>query len=403
MVTSTRKTWLKWAVWAAVVLALLAGAGKAMQARKAKQALADEAAAALKVATVFELSAQDVVTVQNRSLVQVVDVSGTVRAVNTAAVKAKVAGEVQGLQVREGDRVAAGQVLGHVDTTEFQARVQQADEQSKAAAAQVAIAQRALGNNQALVNQGFISATALDTSASNLAAAQATHRAAVAALDIARKSLTDTALRSPIAGQVSTRLVQNGERVGVDAKVLEVVDLSAMELEVAVTPADAAQLATGQTGQMEVEGLSAPVAATVARISPAAQAASRSVMVYLKLQPQPGLRHGLFAKGSVQTGVISGLSVPASSIRNDRPQPYVQWVKPATDTPADGVTPSSQIAHVPVKVIGQGSWTPAKGTPAERYVVTESIALNSILLSGTVGFMQEKTNVRMAAAPVRQP
>jgi membrane fusion protein (multidrug efflux system) len=371
MVTSRRKTWLKWAVWAAVVLALLAGAVKAMQARKAKQALADEAAAALKVATVFELSAQDVVTVQNRSLVQVIDMSGTVRAVNTAAIKAKVAGEVQGLQVREGDRVAAGQVLGHVDTTEFQARVQQADEQSKAAAAQVAIAQRALGNNQALVNQGFISATALDTSASNLAAAQATHRAAVAALDIARKSLADTALRSPIAGQVSTRLVQNGERVGVDAKVLEVVDLSAMELEVAVTPADAAQLATGQTGQMEVEGLSAPVAATVVRISPAAQAPSRSVMVYLKLQPQPGLRHGLFAKGNVQTGVISGLSVPASSIRNDRPQPYVQWVKPAADIPTDGSPPASQIAHQPVKVIGQGSLTSPKA-----HLPSDTLSLN---------------------------
>jgi hypothetical protein len=101
--------------------------------------------------------------------------------------------------------------------------------------------------------------------------------------------------------------------------------------------------------------------------------------------------------------VISGLSLPASSLRNDRPQPYVQWVKPAADTPSDGVTPSSQIAHVPIKVIGQGSWTPAKGTPAERYVVTESMALNSILLSGTVGFMQEKTNVRTAVGPVRQP
>ena len=214
MATSTRKPWLTWAIWAAVVLALLVGVGKAFKARQAKQALADQAAAAMRVPTVFELASQDVVSVRSRSLVQVVDVSGTVRAVSTAAVKAKVAGEVQGLLVREGDRVQAGQVLGRVDTTEFQARVQQADEQAQAAAAQVAVAQRAFSNNQALVNQGFISATALDTSASNLAAAQATQRAAVAALDIARKSLADTALRSPIAGQVSTRFIQNGERVG---------------------------------------------------------------------------------------------------------------------------------------------------------------------------------------------
>lgn len=402
MVTSTRKSWLKWAIWAAIALALLAGAGKAIKARQAKQALAEEAAAALRVPTVFELAERDVVTVRNRSLVQVVDISGTVRAVNTAVVKAKVAGEVQGLQVREGDRVSAGQVLGHVDTTEFQARVDQADEQAQAAAAQVAIAQRALSNNQALVNQGFISATALDTSASNLAAAQASHRAAVAALAIARKSLMDTALRSPLTGQVASRTLQNGERVAVDGRVLEVVDLTAMELEVAVTPSDAAHLKTGQQAQIDVEGLPAPVEATVTRISPAAQAASRSVLVYLKLQPQPGLRHGLFAKGSIQTGVVTGLSAPASSVRNDKPQPYVQWVKPMSDAASNGGAPGSQIVHQAVKVTGQGTWSAGNGTP-ERHVILDSIADNSILISGEAGFMQEKTAVRLVGTPARQP
>lgn len=403
MATSTRTPWLKWALLAAAVLALLLGGAKAMKARQAKLAQAEESAAALRVPTVFELTEQDVVTVRNRSLVQVVDLSGTVRAVNTAAVKAKVAGEVQGLQVREGDHVAAGQVLGRVDTTEFQARVQQADEQAQAAAAQVSIAQRALGNNQALVSQGFISATALDTSAANLTAAQATHRATVAALDIARKSLADTALRSPIAGQVSVRLVQNGERVGVDTKVLEVVNLSAMELEVAMPPADAAQLKPGQTGHIQVEGLSAPVQATVARISPAAQVASRSVLVYLALNPQPGLRHGLFAQGSIQTGVISGLSVSASSVRNDKPQPYVQWVKPGADAASGAAASVSQIAHQTIKVTGQGLVSASPGVQAERYFLTESIAINSIILSGTAGLMQENTAVRLLTAPARQP
>lgn len=402
MVTSTRKSWLKWAIWAAIALALLAGAGKAIKARQAKQALAEEAAAALRVPTVFELAERDVVTVRNRTLVQLVDISGTVRAVNTAVVKAKVAGEVQGLQVREGDRVSAGQVLGHVDTTEFQARVDQADEQAQAAAAQVAIAQRALSNNQALVNQGFISATALDTSASNLAAAQASHRAAIAALAIARKSLMDTALRSPLTGQVASRTVQNGERVAVDGRVLEVIDLTAMELEVAVTPSDAAHLKTGQQAQIDVEGLPAPVEATVTRISPAAQAASRSVLVYLKLKPQPGLRHGLFAKGSIQTGVVTGLSAPASSVRNDKPQPYVQWLKPMSDAASNSGTPGSQIVHQAVKVTGQGTWSAGSGTP-ERHVIIDSIADNSILTSGEAGFIQEKTAVRLVSTPTRQP
>ena len=148
MATTPGKTWLKRITVLAIVLAVVFGAVKALQVRKAKQAMAEQAAAALRTPTVFELGANDVVQVHSRTLETRVDVSGTVRALNTAVVKAKVAGEVQGLTVREGDRVSAGQVLGRIDPTEFQARVSQADEQAQAAAAQVAIAQRAFTNTQ---------------------------------------------------------------------------------------------------------------------------------------------------------------------------------------------------------------------------------------------------------------
>ncbi|MEJ7687176.1 MAG: HlyD family efflux transporter periplasmic adaptor subunit [Variovorax sp.] len=81
------------------------------------------------------------------------------------------------------------------------------------------------------MDQGFISRTALDTSQSSLNSARSTHRAALAAVEMARKSLDDTVLRSPLAGQVSQRFVQPGERVAVDARVVEVIDLSRIEVE----------------------------------------------------------------------------------------------------------------------------------------------------------------------------
>ena len=398
--------WTTWAAGAAVVLALAAGAGKAYQARQAKQAQAAEAAAALRVPTVFELAATDVVQARTRTLVQAVAVSGTVRAANTAVVKAKVAGELSGLQVREGDAVQAGQVLGRIDTTEYQARTQQASQQAQAAAAQVAIAQRQLANNQALVAQGFISNTALETSLSNLEAAQANHRAAQAAQDIAAKSLADTVLRSPISGQVAARLVQNGERVGVDARVLELVDLSSLELEAAVAPDAAAQLKVGQPARLTVEGIASTVQARVVRISPSAQAASRSVPVYFRLAPTPGLRHGLFAQGVVLVGERTGVAVPASSVRNDRPLPYVQMVQAAQPAQASGaVTEAAHIAHVTVNVLGQGLDKQAmeansgpKTASDTLFLITDSIAENSILTSAKTGFIQQNTAIRLNAA-----
>ena len=399
------KKWTTWAAGAAVALVLAAGAGKAFQARQAKQAQAAEAAEALRKPTVFELATSDVVQARTRTLVQTVPISGVLRAANTAVVKAKVAGELSGLQVREGDAVQAGQVLGRIDTTEYQARTQQAAQQAQAAAAQVAIAQRQLANNQALVAQGFISNTALETSLSNLAAAQANHRAAQAAQDIAAKSLADTVLRSPISGQVASRLVQNGERVGVDARVLELVDLSSLELEAAVPPELAAQLLVGQTARLTVEGSTATVQAKLVRISPSAQAASRSVLVYLKLSPAPGLRHGLFAQGQVLVGERTGTAVPASSVRNDRPQPYVQLVQASASA-----SEPAHIAHVPVKVLGQGLDAlsldkQAVGAAPESalFILTDSIAEGAFVTSVKTGFIQQNTSIRLMQATTATP
>src|SRR5690606_22556657 len=241
------------------------------------------AAEALQTAPVYELAERDLVRVRTLALQRTAPVSGAIEALQTAAIKARVAGELQGLSKREGDAVAAGEVVARIDATEAQARVRQAEQQAESALAQVRIAQRSQTNNQALVQQGFISATALENSQANLAAAEATHRAAVAALDIALKGLGDTVLRSPIAGQIAARLTQNGERVGVDARVFDVVDLSAFEMEAALSPADAAAVQVGQTARLQIEGLTAAVDATVARINPSVQPGSRSVLVYLRL------------------------------------------------------------------------------------------------------------------------
>ena len=75
------------------------------------------------------------------------------------------------------------------------------------------LAQRQWDNNKALVDQGFISRTALETSQSNLASAQANHKAALAAVDMAAKAMDDTLLRAPISGIVAQRIAQPGERV----------------------------------------------------------------------------------------------------------------------------------------------------------------------------------------------
>jgi multidrug efflux pump subunit AcrA (membrane-fusion protein) len=129
----------------------------------------------------LELAPSDVLTVRSESLALGLPVSGTLKATQTALVKARVAGELMDLAVREGDTVQAGQVVARIDPTEYQSRWRQAQQQADAAKAQLDIAQKQYDNNEALVKQGFISQTALQTSLMSLGGARASHQSALAA------------------------------------------------------------------------------------------------------------------------------------------------------------------------------------------------------------------------------
>ncbi len=380
------KPWTKWSISGLVVLLVAAAVVGALSARKAQQqALADAGAA--RAQTMVELAASDVVQAKTREHSQGLALSGPLKAINSAFVKARVAGELQGLTVREGDFVKAGQVVARVDATEYQSRVQQAQQQADSARAQVDIVQRQFDNNQALVNQGFISKTALDASQANLNAGKANHNAALAAVAVAKKSLDDTVLRAPLSGLVAQRLAQPGERVGVEAKVLEIVDLSRLELEASLSAADALAVRPGQTATLQIEGTAQTVNATVARINPSAQAGSRSVLVYLSIDNSAGasgLRQGLFAQGTLGTARTALLAVPVSAVRTDKPSPYVQVVE------------NNRVAHKTVAPGVRGNDT-ASGEPM---VAVTGLAENAVVLQGAVGSLREGTAVKFTQAPV---
>ncbi|MDO8755864.1 MAG: efflux RND transporter periplasmic adaptor subunit, partial [Polaromonas sp.] len=373
---------------ALVLLLLLATAvwGTLAARKKQQQALADTTAA--KAQTVVELAATDVFQAKTVELSQGLPVSGSLKAVNSAFVKARVAGELQGLTVREGDSVKAGQVLARIDASEYQSRMRQAQEQADSAKAQIDIVQRQYDNNQALVNQGFISKTALDASLANLNAAKANHRAALAAAEVARKSLDDTVLRAPLSGQVAQRLAQPGERLGVDVRVLVIVDLSRLELEASLSAADALTVRPGQSAVLQIEGSAQTVKATVARVNPSAQGGSRSVLVYLGIDNTAtplGLRQGLFAQGTLGTARMPALAVPLSAVRTDKPAPYVQ------------VVDNNRVVHKPVEMGLRGSSAADAGN--STLVAVKGLAENAVVIAGAVGTLREGTAVKFTQAP----
>ena len=375
------KRWLKWIV----IVLVVAGLGVlALRTVKARRVAAAAAAAPASAPAALELGPGDVTTARTVELSRTLPLSGGLKAVNSAVVKARVAAEVTSLTVREGDVVKAGQVIGKLDTTEFELRVRQAEQTAMSAGTQFDIAKRALENNRALVAQGFISPTGLETSVSTEAGAQAAYQSAVAATELARKSRADAVLVAPISGIVAQRLVQPGERVPVDARLVEIVDLSQLELEAAVAPEDVGGVQVGQTARLTIDGIKEPARARVVRINPSTQAGTRAVMVYLALQPQPGLRQGLFGRGSVELQRKTTLVVPVSAVRVDQARPYVLAV-------AGGKVERRAVT------LGARGEAAIDGALDSAVEVTGGIAEGTLLLRGTVGALRDGTEVKVVA------
>ncbi len=371
----------RWIVIVIVVLALVAGIVRAVINKRAQQAAASAPAS---VISQLELAPTDALKADLREITQGLAISGTVKAVNYAVIKARVAGELKEVLAREGDAVKAGDVLARIDSTEYQRRWLQAAESATAAKAQMDIAQRAWDNNKALVEQGFISKAAMDNSVASYQGAVASHKAAMAGADVARKALDDASLRAPFAGVVSGRAAQIGERVGVDAKIMELVDLSQLEVEVPLSPSESLDVRVGQSAALQVEDRTQTIAAKVKRISPSAQAGSRSILIYLALDKAEGLRHGLFAKGILGMSKSEVLAVPLSAVRTDRAQPYVQVVEQVGD--------QLQVMHKTVTLGVRGM--DLAQSESETMVGVTGVAPGTTVLKGHVGALREGMAVK---------
>jgi RND family efflux transporter MFP subunit len=375
-----------WIVIGLIVLALAGGIWRAFSQKHAQQAAAS---APPVTPTQIELASTDTLQANMRDITQGLPVSGTVKALNYAVIKARVAGEVQEILVREGDAVKTGQVLARIDPTEYQRRWKQAQEQALAAKSQMEIAQRLRDTNKALVEQGFISTAAMNNSLASYQGAVATQNAAIAGADVARKALDDATLLAPFSGVIAVRAAQVGERVGIDAKVLELVDLSQLEVEVPVSPSESLDVRVGQVATLQLEDRKENITAKVKRISPSAQTGSRSVLIYLSLDKPEGLRHGLFAKGMLGLGKSQVMAVPLSAVRTDRPQPYVQVVVSVGD--------QLQVVHKTVTLGARGM--DLTQPEAEPWVGVTGLTAGSTVLKGQVGALREGMLVKFTAAP----
>ena len=273
----------------------------------------------------LEFLPSDVFTVQPTDVQAVLPLTGSLSALQQAAVRAKVSGELSQVLVREGESVKQGQVIARLDTTEYDARVAQANGQMLAARGEYDKARQVMARNRDLVARGFISKTAFENYEANTAVAKANLDAANGGLAVARKALADTVIYAPFDGMVAVRSAEPGEKVSPDAKLFDIVNLARLELAAAIPLAEASRIHIGQTVELQAEGQDTTITGALERINPAATEGTRSIMVYVSVaNPDGRLRAGQFVKGGlVLERRAQVLAVPAIAVRSEGERHFV--------------------------------------------------------------------------------
>ena len=293
---------------------------------------------------------------ESRRLTQTVTAPGTLAADEQATLSFKVAGRVSEIKVDLGSQARKGQVIAVLETTEFKVRLQQAEaalqqarvrlglppqgnddridpENTSLARQARALLEEAKSNRERtvqLVNQGIQSKAELDRVESAFKVADSRYQDALeevrnrqavllqrrSELAIAQQQLVETTLYAPFDGAVRERRASLGEYLNAGGPVATIVRLHPLRLRVETPEREAQGIKVGHSVRVLVEGDQQSYSGRVARLSPAFQEQSRTLIIEAEVDNQQGkLRPGSFARAEIQTSVTSDVvMVPASAI-----------------------------------------------------------------------------------------
>ena len=267
---------------------------------------------------------------------------GTVRARQTATVSARVMGPVDQVTAREGDRVAAGQLLAKIDARDLEIGVRQAEaalaearsarpeaeSAISAAAAQRDLAQATHRRMKDLFEKRSISSQEMDEANAKLRQAEAAAkmaegrlaqlgekiRQAEQALESARVRLGWVEVKAPFAGRVVERKVEPGNLASPGLPLFLLEQEGVYRLEASIDESRLAAVRLGQSVRVDLDAVGGPLEGRVAEIVPVVDAASRSFIAKIELSGRAGLRSGLYGRARFPAGAREVLSVPAGAV-----------------------------------------------------------------------------------------
>ncbi len=273
----------------------------------------------------------DAAPVARREIAEYITVVGNLIGESTVDVVPRLAGRIESVNVKMGDRVTHGQVVAEMDDRDVREQMAQAEANLEVNKATVRTRQSDSKSAEVTLQRQKTMFSAGLTSKQNLDDADARYSSALAQLDVAsaqasqtqarieelKVTLSNTKIISPVDGFVSRRNLDPGAFAGTNSPVLSVVAINTVRMVASLVEKDFRRIQPGLEAIVEVDAFPGEkFAGKVSRVSPVFDAATRTASMEIEI-PNPGyrLKPGMYARVALTADrQPDALTVPRNAI-----------------------------------------------------------------------------------------
>ena len=241
----------------------------------------------------------------------IVNIPGTVSAVDTANLASRAGGWVTRVLVDAGARVAKGDLLAEVGAVDLHSQLVQAQARVATANASYGEASAEEIRYRTLNREQSVSTEQYQTMERNFLAAKAELDAATVALAAAETDLNYAEIRAPFAGIVALKNVWSGDYAAAGAT-LFVVAGNTPEIRAQAGPATYAALKVGAKAVVAVDGKKLP--AVVTALVDAADPQTHTHLIKLRLAGAATAPYGAYAEVRLDLGKFRAITVPETAL-----------------------------------------------------------------------------------------
>lgn len=270
-------------------------------------------------------------------------ITGALVPAQTAVIAAPFTARVTAVNVSEGDRVSAGQILARLDDSQLRAQLAQASAnyqgtQSSRLQAKISLDNAALtlARTQSLYNEGAVSRSDLDNAqkAYDLAKNQysssssATADAALATVNSIRVQIANAQIKSPFSGVVLSRNINAGENVTLGTNLLSVADMSSLKLRGTVPQEALPYIKVSDPVELQVDIYpDRTFNGTISAIGAMSVSTGTYFPVEISIANSENLASGLSAHASITIKGIQHVIVPVSAVVENNGESYLFVIK----------------------------------------------------------------------------